>query len=83
MAHSRLAMTLFSVYLLLYAGFVLLNAFYPDVMEATPWWGINVAVLYGFGLIVAAIGMALVYGLVTSWERPSHEPTGEPKGGRS
>ena len=62
---SRLGLTLFGVYLLLYGGFVLLNTFVPAAMEATPWAGINVAVLYGFGLIVAAIVLALIYGLFT------------------
>ena len=48
----------------LYGGFVLLAAFSPDVMEATPLAGVNLAIWYGFGLIVAAIVLALVYGWV-------------------
>ncbi len=60
---SRLGLVLFAIYLVLYSGFVLLNTFAPRMMEATPWAGINVAVLYGFGLIVAAIVLALIYGV--------------------
>ena len=63
--HSRntpLGLALFAVYLLLYGGFVGLSAFSPQTMEATPLWGVNLAVLYGFGLIVAALVLALVYG---------------------
>ncbi len=60
---SRLGLTLFAVYLALYGGFVGLNTFAPTAMEATPWAGINVAILYGFGLILAAVVLALVYGI--------------------
>lgn len=63
---SRLGLVLFSVYLLLYGGFVLINSFAPAVMEVIPFAGINLAVLYGFGLIVAAIILALIYGVFAS-----------------
>ena len=62
--NSRIGMALFAVYLLLYGGFVLLNTFSPTTMEATPIAGINVAVLYGFGLIIVAFVLALLYGLL-------------------
>lgn len=60
---SRLGLILFAIYLALYSGFVLLNTFAPDTMEATPWAGINVAILYGFGLIISAVVLALIYGI--------------------
>jgi uncharacterized membrane protein (DUF485 family) len=60
---SRLGLGLFAVYLLLYCGFVFLNAFSPETMEATPVAGLNVAILYGFGLIIAAVVLSLIYGL--------------------
>jgi uncharacterized membrane protein (DUF485 family) len=60
---SRTGLFLFLLYLLLYGGFVLLNAFSPATMEVTPWAGVNLAILYGFGLIIAAFVLALVYGL--------------------
>jgi uncharacterized membrane protein (DUF485 family) len=62
---SPVAVVLFLLYLLLYGGFVLLNAFAPQSMEATPVAGLNVAILYGFGLIIAAIVMALIYGVLS------------------
>ena len=31
-------------------------------MEATPIAGVNVAILYGFGLIISAFVLALIYG---------------------
>ena len=61
---SRLGLLLFSLYLLLYSGFVLVNAFSPATMEATPWAGINAAILYGIGLIVVAFLLALLYGIL-------------------
>ncbi len=66
--NSRIGLKLFAVYLLLYGGFVLLNTFSPTTMEATPIEGINVAILYGFGLIISAFVLALLYGLLC---RPS------------
>ena len=61
---ARMGIVLFAVYLVLYGGFVLINTFSPETMEATPIAGINVAILYGFGLIIAAFVMALVYGVL-------------------
>lgn len=55
---------LFIVYLVLYGGFVLLNAFAPQVMEVTPIAGVNLAILYGFGLILAALLLAALYGVL-------------------
>jgi len=59
--NARYGLALFSVYLAAYATFVLLNAFWPQVMDLTPAAGLNVAVIYGLGLIVAAFALALVY----------------------
>ena len=58
----RIGLRLFAVYLVLYGSFVLLNAFSPRTMELTPWAGVNVAILSGFGLIIAALVLALLYG---------------------
>ena len=62
--NSRIGLVLFAVYLLLYGGFVFLSAFAADVMETTPIAGVNLAILYGFGLIIAALVMALIYGFL-------------------
>jgi uncharacterized membrane protein (DUF485 family) len=62
--NSRLGLFLFGVYLIIYVGFVLLGAFSPETMEATPWAGVNLAVLFGFGLIVSAIVLSLIYGFL-------------------
>lgn len=58
----RLGMTLFVIYLALYLGFVLINAFRTEWMEVTTLGGLNLALVYGFGLILAALLLALIYG---------------------
>jgi uncharacterized membrane protein (DUF485 family) len=59
--NARLGLALFAVYLLLYGGFVGLTAFNPAWMEQQPWVGVNLAIVYGFGLIIAALVLALIY----------------------
>ena len=60
-ANSRAGLVLFSVYLAFYAGFVGLAAFTPDAMAAPALGGVNVAVCYGMGLILAAFVVAALY----------------------
>jgi uncharacterized membrane protein (DUF485 family) len=58
---KRLGVWMFLVYAIIYAGFVLINLVKPRMMEATVFAGTNLAVFYGFGLIVFAIILSLVY----------------------
>ncbi len=62
--NSRLGLILFAAYLTLYAIFVLISAFAAEVMDTIVVAGLNLAIVYGFGLIVAALVMALVYGML-------------------
>ncbi len=66
--NTRLGMVLFAIYLLLYLGFVLINAFNADLMERAVLSGLNLAIVYGFGLIIAALILALVYGAMCQEE---------------
>jgi uncharacterized membrane protein (DUF485 family) len=59
--NARYGAILFMLYVLLYGGFVAINAFNPDVMDTVVLAGVNLAVVYGLGLIVAAFVLALVY----------------------
>jgi uncharacterized membrane protein (DUF485 family) len=59
--NARYGLVLYAVYAVLYAAFMLLTAFAPQVMETVVGYGINLAVLYGLGLIAAAFVLALVY----------------------
>jgi uncharacterized membrane protein (DUF485 family) len=54
-------LVLFAVYLVLYGGFMYLNAFNRELMASRPFGGVNLAILYGMGLIVAALVLAAVY----------------------
>lgn len=58
--NARYGAVLFAVYLALYAGFLALNVFAPASLAVT-FLGVNLAVLAGLGLIVAAFVLALVY----------------------
>ncbi|WP_145122345.1 DUF485 domain-containing protein [Rosistilla oblonga] len=69
--NSRIGLILFFCYLLLYSGFVFINALSPDSMDMQPIEGINLAIVYGFVLIVGAFAMALLYGLLCKNEAPS------------
>ena len=66
--NARTGLVLFVFYLILYCGFVLVNAFAPEMMEKTPLSGslsgINLAILYGIGLILAALVLSLLYGFL-------------------
>ena len=58
---SRLGVRMFFVYAVVYAGFVLINVLSPTTMGIIVVAGLNLAVVYGFGLIVFAIVLALIY----------------------
>ena len=57
----RLGVWMFIPYALIYAGFVLTNLIKPVLMEKIVCLGLNLAVVYGIGLIVLALVLALVY----------------------
>ena len=67
----KIGLWLFGVYCLLYAGFVLLNAFSPQVMETTPFGGVNLAIWYGFALIGGAVLLSLIYAWLCRETSPS------------
>jgi uncharacterized membrane protein (DUF485 family) len=57
----RLGVWMFLVYGLIYAGFVAINVTKPLLMEVRVLYGMNLATVYGFGLIILALIMALIY----------------------
>jgi uncharacterized membrane protein (DUF485 family) len=59
--NARVGLWLFAVYVLLYGGFMVLNAFYPRRMGEPAFAGVNLAVTYGLLLIVGAFVLALLY----------------------
>jgi uncharacterized membrane protein (DUF485 family) len=57
---SRLSLTLFWIYVVLYGGFMGLVLVRPDLLALRPFGGVNLAILAGLGLIAAAFALALV-----------------------
>ena len=70
---QRYGLVLFAVYLVIYGGFVLLNAFRPDLADERVLAGLNLAIVYGMALIFAAFGLAVVYGWLC--RAPAHAPS--------
>ena len=58
---KRIGVYMFILYSLVYAGFVVVNLASPILMEKVIFLGLNVAVVYGFGLIIFALVLALIY----------------------
>lgn len=57
---TRLGITMFVIYTLVYSGFVAINAIKPSLMQ-TIVLGQTLAVVYGFGLLFFALILAVVY----------------------
>ncbi|MBN1295756.1 DUF485 domain-containing protein [bacterium] len=58
---QKLGVIMFLIYAAIYAGFVGINLINPVLMETTVLLGMNLACVYGFGLIVFALALALIY----------------------
>jgi phosphotransferase system glucose/maltose/N-acetylglucosamine-specific IIC component len=57
----RLGLWMFLFYLLVYAGFVAINLIDTTIMQRIVLLGLNLATVYGFGLIILAFLEAWVY----------------------
>lgn len=57
---SRLGVKMFILYAVVYTGFILINVLSPKLM-AVDVGGLNLAIVYGFGLIAFALILALIY----------------------
>ena len=56
-----LGVQMFIIYAIAYMGFVAINVFKPVLMEKIIFKGLNLATVYGFGLIFFALFLALIY----------------------
>ena len=61
---ARLGVVLFILYTLVYAGFVVIGLLYPELMGLHVIGKQNMAIVYGFGLIVLAIVMGFIYNAI-------------------
>ena len=58
---ARLGVIMFIIYTIVYAGFVFIGLSKPELMGLELIGGQNLAILYGFGLIILAIVMGFIY----------------------
>jgi uncharacterized membrane protein (DUF485 family) len=58
---AGLGLWLFAAYSLVYVGFVAINILRPQWMKEKILLGQNLAVVYGFGLILLAVVMGIIY----------------------
>ena len=58
---TRLGVWMFVCYCLFYAGFVAINLLSAPLMERIVLWGLNLATVYGFALIIVALILAMIY----------------------
>jgi uncharacterized membrane protein (DUF485 family) len=58
---TRIGAWMFLLYALVYVGFVAINVVDPQSMGNPAFFGLNITVTYGLGLIVFALLLALIY----------------------
>ncbi len=58
---AKLGIIMFVCYLVIYAGFVVIGVLSPSTLGVSAIGGLNLAFVYGMGLIVLAIIMGLIY----------------------
>ncbi len=58
---SSLGVRLFFVYSICYAGFVILGVFQYELLSTEMFAGLNLAVVYGMGLILFAFLLGVIY----------------------
>lgn len=76
---SKLGALLFLVYTLVYSGFVFIGLMYPELMGLHVLGNLNLAIVYGFGLIILAIVMGFIYNAICT----KYEDNMNGKGGKS
>jgi len=57
---ARLGVWMFFGYVIIYVGFILINVLNPKLMS-TKIWTLNLALVYGWGLIIFALILAMIY----------------------
>lgn len=72
--NARYGLVLFFVYLAFYGSFMVLNVVAPGAMKREVLAGMNLAIVSGFGLIAAALVLAVIYMALTRTR------AGEPEG---
>ncbi len=63
---SKIGIWMFVIYTVVYAVFIIINVTKPSLMGIDVGM-LNLAIVYGFGLILLALIMALIYNAVCGW----------------
>ena len=72
----RLGLWMLLVYGILYVAFIVINVVSPAAMGVIVIGGLNLAIVYGFALIIIAFVLAIVY----NWLCTRHEKSFETEG---
>jgi uncharacterized membrane protein (DUF485 family) len=76
-AYKRsLGLKMLAIYGTIYIFFIVINVAWPKVMGTMVIGGLNLAIIYGFALIVIAFVLAIAY----NWACTRHEKTFEDEG---
>ena len=68
--NRRLGLVLFAIYFVMYASFVGITVYDYRILGRPALMGLNLAIVYGFGLIIAAFVMAVIYMVMCRKEPP-------------
>ena len=71
--NARVGLVLFAIYVLLYGGFIFLAVFQTPLMGMSVFAGMNLAIAYGFGLIIAALVLAVIYMIICRNTMTAHK----------
>jgi uncharacterized membrane protein (DUF485 family) len=74
---TRVGIWMFILYAIIYAGFVLISTLNPELM-ASDIGSLNLAVIYGFGLLLFALMLAVVYNAICSAAEEAFSEANEP-----
>jgi len=78
----KLGVKMFLVYSLIYVSFVIINIVNPLLMEKIVFMGLNLAVVYGFSLIIGAFILAIIYNFMCTREEDTHKQLEENGGAK-
>jgi uncharacterized membrane protein (DUF485 family) len=72
---------MFLLYAIIYGGFVLINTINPQLM-ASDIGSLNLAIVYGFGLIIFALMLAFVYNAICTAAEQEFNEAGDDAAGQ-
>ncbi len=73
---TRVGIWMFLLYALVYAGFVVINTLSPASMQSAV-FGLSLSIVYGLGLIVLALILALIYNAICTAAEMGQDETPE------